>query len=58
MWPFMFYYNKIVIKRHAVKYISLDLTGSIIHVQMDDHFVDMSFTQASVFRNLNFVAAG
>jgi hypothetical protein len=53
----MLCYNNIVIKRHVLKYVSLDRTGSLINVRMDHHFVDMS-TQVSVFRNLNFVAAG
>ena len=35
-----------------MKYVSLDVTGSIIHLCMDQNFVDMSFTHGSVFSNI------
>jgi len=47
----MLCYNNIVKKKHVLKYVSVDVTGSISHLRMDQHFVDMSFTQGSVFSN-------
>jgi len=46
------------LKKHVLKYVSLDVTGNIIHRRIDQHFVDMSFTQSSVLNNIYFVAAG
>jgi len=58
MWTFMLCYNNIVLKKNVLKYVSLDVTGSIIHLRMDQHFLDMSFTHSSVLSNIYFIAAG
>jgi len=55
---FLLCYSNIVKKKLVLKYVSLDVTGNIIHLRMDQHFVDMSFTQSSVCSNVYFVAAG